>query len=401
MAPNNGLVRPKECDWKDSNMEFIGSAIDHKVKYASALTEPAWQAEGIGSSPGLYIWRIEMFEVIPWPKERHGWFYNGDSYIILHSYGLEAAEGKEKLCHDIFFWIGAETTADEAGTAAYKTVELDEFLGGIATQHREAQKYPSAEFLEVFPGEIIIRKGGVRSGFRHFEEAEKEQILMLLRVFKTASGAGDGGIIINEVEPVWQSLDDEDVFVLDTGDKIWIWQGDKCSPMEKAKAMQVAHDLRLARHVEVEVVEQAEWKSKTIIEMLGGGEDEDVPSDGFKSPRPMTWRASASAKASKKLFRLSDTEGKMSFELVKEGDEIEHHDLDGKDVFLLHDGGKALWVWEGERASAAEKKKWLDVAQQYVQKLQDEEEEGRLIPIAKVREGFESRAFLRAISVHN
>ena len=103
MAPNIELFQPKEYDWRDSNVEFIGSDIDHKVKYSSAVTEPAWQAEGIGFSPGLYIWRIEMFEIIPWPKERHGWFYNGDSYIILRSDRAETAEEKEKLCHDIFF----------------------------------------------------------------------------------------------------------------------------------------------------------------------------------------------------------------------------------------------------------------------------------------------------------
>ena len=270
----------------------------------------------------------------------------------------------------------------------------------MATQHREVQKHPSTEFLGVFPDGIIIRKGGVRSGFRHIEEAEKEQILTLLRVFKSASGGGDGGIIISEVEPVWQSLDDEDVFILDTGVKIWIWQEKKCSPIEKAKAMQIVHDLRLAKHVEVEVLAQTERKSKIIVEMLGVGEDQDVPFHGFKSPRPMGWQASDLAEGSKKLFRLSDSDGKMSFELVKEGDEIGRHDLDSNDAFLLHHGGQAVWVWEGARASVAEKKMWLGAAQQYVKKVQDEGEEDHVVAISKVSDGFKSQAFLGAISAH-
>ena len=33
-----------------------------------------------------------------------------------------------KLLHTIHFYIGSESSIDEKGTAAYKTVELDDFL---------------------------------------------------------------------------------------------------------------------------------------------------------------------------------------------------------------------------------------------------------------------------------
>ena len=56
MAPHEGLVHPKEYDIKDSNVELIGSEIDHQVKYKSATTEPAWNDGHVGISPGLKIW---------------------------------------------------------------------------------------------------------------------------------------------------------------------------------------------------------------------------------------------------------------------------------------------------------------------------------------------------------
>ncbi|EDP51776.1 actin-binding protein Fragmin, putative [Aspergillus fumigatus A1163] len=248
MPPHEGLVHLKEYDIKDSNVELIGSDIDHRVKYKSAASEPAWNNELVGQECGLFIWRIENFEVIPWPKERTGEFYDGDSYIVLHSYKTE-----EKLCHDIFFWLGSKTTQDEAGTAAYKTVELDEFLRGTATQHREVQAHPSPEFVALFR-RLCVRSGGVRSGFNHVEteETSSTEAITLLRIFMHPGAARVDSVIVHEVEPTWGSLDDHDVFVLDQGQKIWVWQGKSCSPMEKAKAAQVVNDMTLAKHLDVE-----------------------------------------------------------------------------------------------------------------------------------------------------
>lgn len=326
MAPHEGLVHPKEYDIKDSNVELIGSDIDHQVKYSSAATEPAWNDGQVGQAAGLFIWRIEQFEVVPWPRDKHGQFYDGDSFIVLYSYKVG---DEEKLGHDIFFWLGSHTTQDEAGTAAYKTVELDEFLEGAATQHREIQEAPSDDFLGLFP-RISIRSGGVRTGFRHVEEETKEEILTLLRVFKNPSAAANS-LIVYEVEPTWRSLDDGDVFVLDTGDKIWVWQGKDCSPMEKAKAAQVVHDMTIAKHVEVEVLSQAESRSSRVVDLLGG--DDDTPREGFQCRRPGA--GARTTERPKKLWRLSDASGDLSFDLVKDAGSISRRDLDGNDVFLL------------------------------------------------------------------
>jgi hypothetical protein len=57
----------------------VGSELDHKIKQAAAQGETAW--EGMGQQPEVRVWRIEKFKVALWPKEQHGEFFRGDSYI--------------------------------------------------------------------------------------------------------------------------------------------------------------------------------------------------------------------------------------------------------------------------------------------------------------------------------
>lgn len=398
MPPHEGLTHLKEYDIKDSNVELIGSDIDHKVKYRSAQTEPAWNDGKVGQVAGLHIWRIENFEVITWPHDKAGEFYDGDSYIVLHSYKVGNKDREEKLCHDIFFWLGSKTSQDEAGTAAYKTVELDEFLHGAASQHREIQESLSSQFLALFP-KLKILSGGVRSGFRHVDrDTRPEAINTLLRIFKHPPGARTASLVVHEVEPIWQSLDEEDVFVLDAGStKIWVWQGKSCSPMEKAKAAQVVHDMTLAKHIDVEVLSQAESRSRLVVDLLGG-KDADYAS--LQCPRPIksSQKLATESRRPQRLYRFSDESGRMSFNLVKDGQSIRRQDFDGNDVFVF-DNGTAIWVWRGLKASKAEKSMWIKVVQMYVRQLQERQEGGEvhLAPVATVLEGNESPAFLKAL----
>lgn len=52
--------------------------------------------------------------------------------------------------YHVHFWLGSLTTPEKSGVAAYKTVELDNHLGGMATQHRETQGNESARFKSYF-----------------------------------------------------------------------------------------------------------------------------------------------------------------------------------------------------------------------------------------------------------
>eukprot|EP00947_MAST-08B_sp_MAST-8B-sp1_P005043 g5043.t1 len=173
------MEKAKKYDWHDTNMALFGSDLEKKIKAAAAEDEPAWKEAG--REVGIKIWRIEKFHVVAWPRKKYGKFHQGDSYIVLNTY--KKSPDSEALDYDIHFWIGGESSQDEYGTAAYKTVELDHFLQDRAVQHRETQEHESALFLSYFKGaqRLQILAGGIESGFHHVEEEKVEPRLFQIK----------------------------------------------------------------------------------------------------------------------------------------------------------------------------------------------------------------------------
>merc|ERR1719453_1803152 len=184
-----------------------------------------------GKTPGLQVWRIEKMVPTPIDKKDYGKFYDGDSYICLKT---TQKPGHSTLSWDIYFWLGAETSKDESGVAAYKTVELDEALGGAPVQHREVQDHESEQFLQCFKS-FEVRKGGVESGFKKVEKADICRLLHL---------KGKRTIRVKQVECNASSLNSGDVFILDKGDDIYQWNGADCNKKEKAKGLEVTLSIK-------------------------------------------------------------------------------------------------------------------------------------------------------------
>ena len=133
-----------------------------------AATDPAFRVVP-RRAPCFLVWRVEQLVLVSVPRDQHGRFYRGDSYVVLHC-GERGAPPSARapsnvsgpLETHIHFWLGSETSPDEAGVAAYKTVELDELLGGGPVQHREIEGSESARFRAYFPAGIRHLAGGRR-----------------------------------------------------------------------------------------------------------------------------------------------------------------------------------------------------------------------------------------------
>ena len=85
----------------------------------------------------MLVWRIEALKPVLLNPKDHGRFYNGDTYILLHT---KKIPNRNKFTQDIYFWLGEKSTIDEQGGASIMVVELDDSLGGTAVQHREVRR---------------------------------------------------------------------------------------------------------------------------------------------------------------------------------------------------------------------------------------------------------------------
>lgn len=196
---------------------------------------------------GIEIWRIENFKPVKSDTLKNGavTFFSGDSYIVLHTY--KRTPSSSALSWNLHFWLGETTSQDESGTAAYKTVELDDLLGGGPVQFREVQGHESAAFLTLF-SKFIVVSGGIESGFNKVKPTEYRPRLLHLKGKR-------GNLVTKQVELKCSSLNSGDVFVLDAGLTLYTWIGSKASIAEKAKATE------LITHIQ----QERDGKAKSIV----------------------------------------------------------------------------------------------------------------------------------------
>lgn len=90
----------------------------------------------------------------------------------------------------------------------------------------------------------------------------------------------------------------------------------------------------------------------------------------------------------KKLFRLSDASGTLTFSEVAKGAAVKKNLLDPNDVFIL-DTGAEVFAWIGKQASVGEKKKAMQFAQEYLTKYN----RPAFTPISRILQGGENEVF--------
>lgn len=297
--------------------------------------DPAFQ--GAGQKAGIEIWRIEKLNPVPVPKSSHGKFFTGDSYVILKTTALKNGSVR----HDIHYWLGKDTSQDEAGTAAIKTVELDAALGGRAVQYREVQGHETEKFLSYFKPCIIPQEGGIASGFKHVEAEEYQNRLYVCK--------GKHVVHVKEVAFARSTLNHDDIFILDTKSKIFQFNGSNSSIQERAKALEVVQYIKDTYHdgkCEIAAIEDGRLMADADTGEFWGFFGGFAP-----LPRKTSNGVSQSNNVvSSKLFRVEKGEA-----VPVEADSLKRELLNTTRCYIL-DCGVELFVWIGRQTTLEERK---------------------------------------------
>ncbi|KAE8702548.1 Villin-2 [Hibiscus syriacus] len=342
---------------------------------AAKALDPAFQGVGqkalldLTFCSGLEIWRIENFQPVPLPKSDYGKFYMGDSYVVLNTSHSKSGS----YMYDIHFWIGKDTSQDEAGTAAIKTVELDAALGGRAVQHRELQGHETDKFLSYFKPCIVPLEGGVASGFKKPEEEVFETRLYVCK--------GKRVVKLKQVPFARSSLNHDDVFILDTEKKIYQFNGANSNIQERAKALEVIQFLKEKYHdgvCNVAIVDDGkldtESDSGEFWVLFGGfaplGKKVSHEDDIIPETTPA------------KLYSITNDKATLI-----EG-ELKRSLLENNKCFIL-DCGSEVFVWFGRMTQVEERKAANQVAEGFVDSLN----RPKSTRITRLSQGYETNSF--------
>lgn len=361
--------------FEESNIAGLGSQADKDLRRAAAETAEEWK--GAGKKEGVEVWRIEKLRVVAWPKNQYGTFYDGDSFIVLNSY--KNPDNAEKLLYNVHFWLGKDTSQDEAGVAAYKTVELDDLLGQLPVQFREVQGFESDAFLSLFKPSIKILSGGVDSGFNKVKPEEYKPRLMHVK------GSKKHHVKVSQVELSSSVMNQGDVFILDNGLELFQWNGTDAAIAEKRKANEVTSQIREERlgKPRITVLDGLE-EHPTFWGIVGDNSKVKAAVDGGDDHK-------VAASHTKKLWKISDASGAIKMTEVGSG-HFGKELLDSNDVFIV-DTEASLYVWVGLGATKEERGQAFKYANDYLSK------QGRPLttPVVRVVEGSTNPGFDSAI----
>jgi hypothetical protein len=183
------------------------------------------------------VYHIQKGKLVKVPNP--GTFGRGDCYLV-------DAGAK------IYLWIGPKSSTDEKFLTAAEAVMRDTSRKGQARIDRiEGGSEPGA-FKALFPKFMLTDQD--TEGILRKVQLQKHEF----KLWRLSGDVGDA--FYAEVPKKKESLDSEDVFILDIWNKVFVWRGKKASAREKFDATVIArsYDAERVGTQEIEIIDEGE-----------------------------------------------------------------------------------------------------------------------------------------------
>jgi hypothetical protein len=331
------IFKEKFTDWPSTLPITMAAVPKGNVAAAKAnvkfdvnkmFTPPARVDKVVDDGSGkVEIWRVKDHTKEPVDRGMYGQFFDSESYVILYTYIQ-----KNREQYIIYFWQGKKSSINEKGSSALLTVDLDDSIGGAAVQVRVVQNKEPQHFMKLFNRRVIVHKAyETEDG----ASAVPETALYHIRGFNIIDGTCDVRAV-QCASPSAKYLNTNDIFLLNTPDKQYIWTGGASSKFYQISEEQLT-----------ELGSSIKASREQIFIREGGEPQEFWDNVGEAEYYKTEWQWMP------RLFHCSSASGSFQVEEILEWDQ---EDLDPGHLNIL-DTSAEVYLWTGQRASIEEEKK--------------------------------------------
>uniref|UniRef100_A0A0B7B8B3 Gelsolin-like domain-containing protein n=2 Tax=Arion vulgaris TaxID=1028688 RepID=A0A0B7B8B3_9EUPU len=327
--------------------------------------------EDVGQIPGLSCWEIENFLPNLVEDALIGKFYQADCYILLKTF----IDDSNSLSWKIWYWIGNDATLDKKACSAIHAVNLRNLLGADCRTIRQEQADEDEDFLALFEcGVSYIAGGRTSSGFYSVEDMDPE-----LRLYRAT---GTQSVHMERCPVLVTVLDPRHVFLLDAGQKIFLWNGQKSNLVTRTKSRLIAEKInKNERKGMADIIQCAQGKETAEFWRLLGAtyENMDVKITPLSDIPP----------ADPRLYRVGLGKGYLELPQVHiPKNRLVISLLDTKCVYVL-DCITDVFVWIGKKSTRLVRAAALKLAQE----LHDMIDRPDFVTIYRCLEGTEPQIF--------
>ncbi|XP_019873520.1 advillin isoform X2 [Aethina tumida] len=312
--------------------------------------------DGSGS---ITIWRVRQNNIVEIPKERHGFFFSGDCYIILYSY-----QPTTELKHLLYCWLGSHATQEDINCTTQKVGEIDDELGHLGFQARLIQGRETAHFLQLFGGKFIVFKGK-GSDFDDSGRNLKNPSQYMLQIFGSTLYSSKAV----QVHAKASSLNSNYCFVIKRGKKSHVWCGNYSTGDQREMA-------KLFAGKDFELVLEGKEKDD-FFNLIGG-----------KAPYATQLIKNDADPRLPRLFNCSSSLNNFKVEEILH---FTQKDLIPENIMLL-DMHDCLYIWIGKLSSREDQRLSIQMAIEYLQS--DPAGRDMNIAIINIKQGKEPPTFI-------